>query len=238
MKHSFFLIMGIIMILWAVPVLGSDTIYLYVDESEDYESLLHAGDTAKVIDVFLERMERRMNDKFEDPNEPPFSHMADFLGSVFIAGQYDTGITVFNKFLEKHGNENNVAITARAITFRGILWEEKGQYDKAIEDYSTTKSFSDLAWLLATCPDAQYRDGQKALEYAKNFMAQSKKETAFALKILAAAYAETGNFPEAIKIQEKAISLVKEEWDKRKYEKQLASYKEGKPWRVEPLRVE
>lgn len=63
-----------------------------------------------------------------------------------------------------------------------------------------------LAWIKATSPDPLLRDGKKALSLAQQASA-TFGETAPVLRSLAAAAAETGDFPTAIRTLEKAISL-------------------------------
>lgn len=58
---------------------------------------------------------------------------------------------------------------------------------------------------------------------------------AIALNSLAAAYAEVGNFEDAIDTQNKAISLVLNEGDKELlpiFKEHLEAYKAHKPWRM------
>ena len=50
---------------------------------------------------------------------------------------------------------------------------------------------NDLAWLLATAPDARFRDGPRAVEHATRACELSGWRDAAALDTLAAAYAET-----------------------------------------------
>ena len=64
---------------------------------------------------------------------------------------------------------------AGTYRFRGVAWERKGEYGKAIADYAKAAkidpeidlAYDDLAMLYATCPDAKFRDGKKAVENAK-----------------------------------------------------------------------
>lgn len=64
-----------------------------------------------------------------------------------------------------------------------------------------------LAWLLATCPDAAVRNGPQALALAQEIA--SRGVTAPELfDTLAAAYAETGRFPEAIEAAGRAVELA------------------------------
>ena len=65
-----------------------------------------------------------------------------------------------------------------------------------------------LAWLLATCPNPGIRNGKKAVAYAQSFMAAGKGNDCTFLDTLAAAYAEDGQFTNAVSAEEKAIQLL------------------------------
>ena len=73
------------------------------------------------------------------------------------------------------------------------------------------------AWLEATCPNGKYRDGEKALKDSKKACELASWKNGNCLGVLAAAYAENGDFPNAVKWQQKVIDLVPE-----KHEKQTA----------------
>ena len=68
-------------------------------------------------------------------------------------------------------------------------------------------ALNDLAWMLATASDARLREGKEALRLAKHAAELTGHKDAGILETLAAAYAETGQFPEAIKTAEQAIGL-------------------------------
>jgi protein O-mannosyl-transferase len=71
---------------------------------------------------------------------------------------------------------------------------------------------ANLAWVLATAPDASLRDGTKAIGLAKELIARTghaNDATAItASRILAAGYAETGRFSEAIETAQQALQLA------------------------------
>jgi Flp pilus assembly protein TadD len=66
---------------------------------------------------------------------------------------------------------------------------------------------NNLAWLLATCPEASSRDGQRAMALARQAMQLSGVTNPQLLDTLAAAYAEAGQFGEAVEMARRALSL-------------------------------
>ena len=76
-------------------------------------------------------------------------------------------------------------------------------------------------------------NGRRAVELAEKTV--SMKETQYAVGTLAAAYAEVGRFQDAVRTQEKAIRMLRgreaAEKEVKDFEKPLASYRAGKPWR-------
>jgi tetratricopeptide (TPR) repeat protein len=123
---------------------------------------------------------------------------------------------------------------------RAIACQHKGDYDKAIQDYDQvirldgnySGGLNDLAWLLATCPEAKFRDGKRAIELATKVCDLTAwKEPAW-FDTLAAAYAEGGQFEEAAKWQEKFLQsakIPKAEVEGAKERLQL--YRDMKPYR-------
>ncbi len=69
------------------------------------------------------------------------------------------------------------------------------------------EGLSALAWVLATEPDVEYRDGQRAVVLAERAASLTGRQDARVLSILAAAYAESGRFGEAIITAERARGL-------------------------------
>jgi Flp pilus assembly protein TadD len=67
---------------------------------------------------------------------------------------------------------------------------------------------NNLAWLLATCPDAAYRDGPRALQLAEWACKATDYRSPPLLDSLAAAYAETGLFDQAAQTIRQAIEIV------------------------------
>ena len=90
---------------------------------------------------------------------------------------------------------------------RGQAYQSVKEFAKAHKDFEQAVKedpdypnlLNSWAWQLATCPDAKYRDGSLAVE-----LATKTKH----LDTLAAAYAETGRFDEAVATQRRAIEQL------------------------------
>jgi tetratricopeptide (TPR) repeat protein len=134
---------------------------------------------------------------------------------------------------------------ANAFRNRGYSWKSKKEYEKAIADYTEairidpneSRVFNHAAWLYATCPDAKFRDGKKAVEFAKRLNDLDPSWWGYR-STLAAAYAENGEFELSVKEVKKAIELLKAEKnpDKdeiKKLDGQLELYRNKKPYRDE-----
>jgi len=93
-------------------------------------------------------------------------------------------------------------------------------------------AYNSLAWLLATTSDARFRDGKRALESAKKACELTSHQTPEYLSVLAAAYAETGQFDQAIFWQTRALENPRYvETSGAKARRWLQLYQEGKPLR-------
>jgi tetratricopeptide (TPR) repeat protein len=67
---------------------------------------------------------------------------------------------------------------------------------------------ANLAWVLATSPDASLRDGAKAIELARKVLEHADHANVIVLRTLAAGYAESGRFSEAIETAQQALQLA------------------------------
>ncbi|MBI5196250.1 MAG: tetratricopeptide repeat protein [Nitrospirae bacterium] len=157
-------------------------------------------------------------------------------------GNFDNAISDYTKAIQINPKY------AQAVFNRANTWHEKREYASAIIDYEKAIEldpkkalvYNNYSWLLSTCPDSRFRNGAKALKLALKAGDLNPDEVVF-VGTPAAAYAELGNFKEAIQTVEKAITLLKKNnnenlIDNLKLVPQLESYKAGKPWREDVKR--
>jgi len=90
-----------------------------------------------------------------------------------------------------------------------------------------------LAWILSTSDDATLRDGREAVQLAQSCIKAVGAQDPALLATLAAAYAEAGDFAEAIRWQEKALDLAPPA-DKSAYQSRLEHFRSNKPYRQTP----
>jgi arylsulfatase A-like enzyme/tetratricopeptide (TPR) repeat protein len=95
---------------------------------------------------------------------------------------------------------------------------------------------NDLAWHLATAPDASLRDGAEAVRLAEYASALTGAESCNELDTLAAAYAETGRFDDAVTTAERALAVASQLNDPElitQISARLELFRQGKPFRVQ-----
>jgi Tfp pilus assembly protein PilF len=123
---------------------------------------------------------------------------------------------------------------------RAIAYRKMGEFQRVLEDHQRALKLSpqhamtlnDMAWFRATCSDATFRDGKKAVQYAKAACELTQWKNPFYLDTLAAANAEAGDFKAAIAEQERALgfSELAEQFGKQPRAR-LELYRQGKPYR-------
>jgi tetratricopeptide (TPR) repeat protein len=143
--------------------------------------------------------------------QPDYAEAYYNRGNVLYAkGRIDEAITDFEKTLQIQPND------ADAHTGLGNALLRKGALKQAIAHYHEAMvlapqdphSRSNLAWVLATSSDASIRDGAKAVELAQQAVSLSGGREPLFLRALAAAYAETGRFSDAITLTQQAVVIA------------------------------
>ena len=127
-------------------------------------------------------------------------------------GRTDEAIIQYQKVLQMHPE------SADAHANLGSAWLAKGHVRDAMEEYTRAlqiapenlAALSNLAWLLATSADPSLRNGSEAVRLAERAdSASSRSDThPTVLRILAAAYAEAGQFAEAKETAQNAFEAA------------------------------
>ena len=125
-------------------------------------------------------------------------------------------------------------------TLRASVYLQGGMHAAAAADYEkavtaspeNSLALNNLAWLYATSPEAAVRNGVRAVELATKACELTDFEEAGYLSTLGAAYAERGDFQNAMKWVQKGLECCGDDTDVRdSLEKEKKHYEEKKPVR-------
>lgn len=130
-----------------------------------------------------------------------------------------------------------------ALLELAIVRERQGHVGEALDLYSAAldarpewdRALNNLAWILATHPQVQWRSGSAALQFAQRACAAAPTSPEY-LDTLAAAYAEVGQFDQAMSTVQRALELLRgsspgaDTLRSILHERQ-AHYRAGRPWR-------
>jgi tetratricopeptide (TPR) repeat protein len=128
--------------------------------------------------------------------------------------------------------------------YRGGAYLARGNYKEALSDFeksvqlspNSASALGGLAWFRATCPDVSFRNGKEAIRMSMRACELTEWKEPFRIEALAAAYAETGDFEQAVKYQTQAMKMNSEYGPVSKGARErLALYRDHKPWRSKPL---
>jgi len=129
---------------------------------------------------------------------------------------------------------------SEAYCNRGYYLSRLGNYRAGIEDCqkalamdtNSVWAYNNLAWLLSIVPDAKLRDGKKAVQYATKACDMTHWKDPIFIDTLAAAYAESGRYRKAVKLEKSIIAIMPED-DRDEAKRALALYQNHKPFREE-----
>lgn len=120
--------------------------------------------------------------------------------SLYALGKSDEALADYEKAMEL-SPESSEAATEYADTCQALgKWKLAAKaYQRAIQlDGQNARTFQNAAWMMATCPDEFYRNGDSALETAQiAVQLASSPSSAQVLDVLAAAQAASGDFVSA-----------------------------------------
>jgi serine/threonine protein kinase/tetratricopeptide (TPR) repeat protein len=95
----------------------------------------------------------------------------------------------------------------------------------------TLNALDDIAHTLATSDVSEIRNGTNAVRLAEEAVAATSRTNASFLDTLAAAYAETHQFDKAVRTQNDAIAVLRNEAEKSDYKSRLKLYEDKTPYR-------
>ena len=138
-----------------------------------------------------------------------FAH-ASFADLLLREGRINESIDHSKEALRIRPNNsdahNNLAL---ALINRGDVDGALTHFKKSLEiQPGNMNAQCNLAWILATSADSSLRDGAKAVALAENVARRAGHPNPMVLRTLAAAYAETGRFSEAIDAAQDALQLA------------------------------
>jgi spermidine synthase len=123
---------------------------------------------------------------------------------------------------------------AAKLSGRGDFAGAVARYQRALQiDPYLVEALNNLAWLLATCPEASLRNGPEAVQHAEQACQLTQYRRTIMVGTLAAAFAEAGRFSEAVPTAQKACelaSIFKEDDLLAKNQQLLELYRASKPY--------
>jgi tetratricopeptide (TPR) repeat protein len=125
-------------------------------------------------------------------------------------GQLDRALEDLNQAIRlSPANPDSYTQRASLAVSRGNFGQAVRDLQRSIQlDPALADAHRSLAWLLATCPDPQFRDPQQAIERARQGLAVSAGPNPFLLDALAAAQASAGDFSAAVETIREAIKIA------------------------------
>jgi protein O-mannosyl-transferase len=184
----------------------------------------------KRLDDAISEFERAL--KLQPTNVDTYNN----LGVVLLhKGRVDEALAQFDIALNLRPDSADVhANRARALSGKGDTAAAIAECETALRlkpDY--VEAENNLAWILATSPEPSLRNGPRALDLGREAARLSNYNDPHILDTLAAAFAETGQFAEAIKVGEQAMQLTTDQTNAvpaHALRLRLEGYRAGKPF--------
>ena len=165
------------------------------------DALMRIGQTHQAIAQYQQALDL-------SPDSGDLHHR--FGSALAQAGQLDAAAAQYQLALKLeptnaviHCNLGNVLLR------KGLQRQAMMQFQAALKiDPASVESLNNLAWLLATSPEASIRDGLHALALAEQARQLSRGTNPAILDTVAAAYAECARYPEAVVAAEQALRVA------------------------------
>jgi tetratricopeptide (TPR) repeat protein len=166
------------------------------------DALLKKGELDSAIDHYQKALEIKPNDAGAHYN---------LANALVFKQQIEPAIAQYEEALRLNPNNANAHNNLGIILFqRGQLEEAVDQYQRALEiNPQDILARANLAWALATTPQTSLRKAI-AIKLAEQADALSGGKNPAILRVLAAAYAQSGDFSRAIETAQHALEIADE----------------------------
>src|SRR5438874_1782247 len=140
-------------------------------------------------------------------NGPAHNNLAK---ALLQKGRLPEAMAHYRKFLDiEPANVEAHNIVGTALVQQGHIREAIEQWQDALENEPENgNAASNLAWVFATCPEDSLRDGPRAVELAEQALRIPSGKLPMIFRIVAAAYAENGQFAQAIESAQRGAQLA------------------------------
>jgi protein O-mannosyl-transferase len=166
-------------------------------------------------------------------NAPAHDNLAK---ALLKKGQVAEAMVHYRKFLELE------PANVEARNTLGTVLIQQGHVREAIDQWQDAlviqpengNAASNLAWVFATCPEDSIRDGSRAVELGEKALRISAGKIPMIYRVLAAAYAESGRFADAVETAQRGAELATSQGNPAlaaELESNVALYQSGGPLR-------
>jgi len=140
-------------------------------------------------------------------NGPAHNNLAK---ALLQKGRVAAAMVHYRQFLKiEPANVEANNILGTALIHQGRIREAIQQWQDTLAiEPENGNAASNLAWLFATCPDDSIRDGPHAVELAEKALRISGGKIPMVFRVLAAAYADNGQFSQAIESAQRGSDLA------------------------------
>jgi protein O-mannosyl-transferase len=166
-------------------------------------------------------------------NAPAHDNLAK---ALLKKGQVAEAMVHYRKFLElEPANVEARNTLGTALIQQGHVREAIDQWQEVLAlQPENGNAASNLAWVFATCPEDSIRDGARAAQLGEKALRISGGKIPMIYKVLAAAYAESGRFSDAVETALRGAELATSQGNPAlaaELESNIALYQSGRPLR-------
>jgi tetratricopeptide (TPR) repeat protein len=140
-------------------------------------------------------------------NSPAHENLAK---ALLQKGRVADALVHYRKLLELQPDNMEIHnIVGTVLVQQGRIAEGAEEWQKVLAvEPDNGNAMSNLAWVFATSPEQSVRDGPRAVQLAEQAVRISGGRIPILFRTLAAAYAESGRFSEAIQTAQQGIELA------------------------------